>query len=67
LVAAVGGPTPAVGQGILSHSDYMDSSGFDVGAPALGKRYLGLFGLAGHLDFHEKVSNGEALHPSLEG
>ena len=42
LVAAVGGPTPAVDQGILSQSDYMDNSGFDVGAPALGQRYLGL-------------------------
>ena len=38
LVAAVGRPATAVGQGILGQSDDVENSGFDVGAPSLGER-----------------------------
>jgi hypothetical protein len=48
LVGAIGRPTATVGQGILTQSDDVQDSGFDVSAPAFGERDFRLLVLAGH-------------------
>ena len=65
LVAAVGGPVPPVGQGILCEGDYMENGGFDVGAPVLGEWDLWGVSLAGHLDLEGIVLSSAPLKISI--
>jgi hypothetical protein len=65
LVGAVGGPTPTIGHGILSQSDEVEDSGFNVGFLALGKRDLRGLALAGPLDLERIVVSSAPFKISI--